>query len=180
LGGDIKIIDEHGNELARGETGEVVGSNFSMMSGYYGDQEKTLQSFWHDSRGKAYFKTGDIGRLDEEGYLYILDRKRDLIISGGINIFPSDIENILMEHPDVAEAAVIGVPNREWGENPIALIVKKDLKSGLSETDLKQWANDRLAGYQRLTAIRFCSSLPRNDLGKVLKHELRQQCANSS
>jgi len=179
LGGDIKIIDNNGNELPRGEMGEVVGSNFSMMTGYHGNQKKTGDSFWHDSRGKPYFKTGDIGRLDKEGYLYILDRKKDLIISGGINIFPRDIEDVLLAHPEVAEAAVIGVPHREWGESPMAVIVKKNLEPRLSETDLMQWANARLAGYQRLAGVKFCLSLPRNDLGKVLKHELRNRFAGS-
>jgi acyl-CoA synthetase (AMP-forming)/AMP-acid ligase II len=180
LGGDIKIINDEGKELARGETGEVVGSNISMMTGYYRDREKTLDSLWHDRQGRTYIRTGDIGRLDEDGYLYILDRKKDLIISGGINIFPSDIETVLLGHPQIREAAVIGVPHREWGESPLAIVVKKNLESGLSEDELKQWVNDRLAGYQKLAAVEFRSSLPRNDLGKILKFELRQQYTSQS
>jgi acyl-CoA synthetase (AMP-forming)/AMP-acid ligase II len=174
LGGDIKIIDDNGNELPRGETGEIVGFNASMMTGYYRDPERTSEAQWRDRRGRIYLRTGDVGRLDEDGYLYIIDRKKDLIISGGINIFPSDIEHTLMAHPEVAEAAVIGVPHREWGETPVAFIVKKDLKSRLSENKLKEWANDRLAGYQKLSAVVFRDSLPRNDLGKILKTKLRE------
>jgi long-chain acyl-CoA synthetase len=174
LGGDIKIIDDNGNELPRGETGEIVGSNFSMMTGYYREPERTKEAQWHDRRGRLYFRTGDVGKLDEDGYLYILDRKKDLIISGGINIFPSDIEYILMSHPEVAEAAVLGVPHREWGETPVAFIVKKDLESGLSENKLKKWANDRLASYQKLSAVKFRNFLPRNELGKILKNKLRE------
>jgi long-chain acyl-CoA synthetase len=180
LGGDIKIIDGNGNELPPGETGEIVGSNISMMTGYHRDPERTNEALWHDRQGRLYLRTGDVGRLDEDGYLYIIDRKKDLIISGGINIFPSDIECVLMSHPQVAEAAVIGVPHREWGERPVAFIVKNDLESGPSENNLKEWANDRLAGYQRLSAVEFRDSLPRNDLGKILKTELRKAATNST
>jgi len=156
-----------------------VGANSSMMTGYYRDPEKTGDALWHDNRGMVYFKTGDIGKLDAEGYLYILDRKKDLIISGGINIFPSDIESILLEHPVVAEAAVIGIPHREWGESPVAVVVKRNSDSALSENDLKEWTNSRLAAYQRLTAVKFRETLPRNDLGKILKNELRKSDADS-
>ena len=97
-----------------------------------------------------------------------------MIISGGINIYPSDLESVLLTHSEVAEAAVIGVPHKEWGESPIALIVKKIPDSPLSEKELKDWANGRLAGYQQLLAVKFRPSLPRNDLGKVLKGELRE------
>jgi long-chain acyl-CoA synthetase len=174
LGGDIKIIDAAGNELPRGAAGEIVGSNPSMMTGYYCDPERTTASLWQDKRGKIYIKTGDIGRLDKDGYLYILDRKRDLIISGGINIFPSDLEEVLLEHPEIDEAAVIGAPHREWGESPIAIVVRKRVNSKSSEEDVKAWANSRLASYQRLAAVQFRDFLPRNDLGKILKNELRK------
>lgn len=174
LGGDIKIIDAEDKELPRGEAGEIVGTNFSMMAEYYHNPAGTREVLWKDKNGRAYIKTGDIGKLDAEGYLYILDRKKDMIISGGVNVFPSDIEDVLLKHPEIREAAVIGVPNKEWGECPLALIVKKNPDSLLSETDLKDWANDRLAAYQRLTAIEFRLSLPKNDLGKILKTELRK------
>lgn len=174
LGGDIKIIDPEGRELPRGGIGEIVGTSFSMMAEYYRNPAGTQESVWEDRGGRAFIRTGDIGRLDAEGYLYILDRKKDLIISGGLNIFPSDIESILVRHPEVREAAVIGIPHREWGESPLALVVKNQPDSTLSETDLRDWANRQLAAYQRLAAVEFRSSLPRNDLGKVLKNELRK------
>ena len=174
LGGDIKILDQEGKELPRGEIGEVAGSNFSMMTEYYRNPDKTSEALWLDRRGRPYIKTGDLGRLDSDGYLYILDRKKDMIISGGMNIFPSDLESVLLSHPEIAEAAVIGAPHREWGESPLALIVKKNPDSTLSEKELKDWANRRLARYQRLAAVEFRPSLPRNDLGKVLKSELRK------
>jgi acyl-CoA synthetase (AMP-forming)/AMP-acid ligase II len=174
LGGQIKIIDAQGRELPRGETGEIAGFNFSMMAGYYRNPEMTREVEWHDESGRRYIRTGDIGRLDEDGYLYILDRKKDMIVSGGINIFPSDIEEVLSKHPEVAESAVIGVPHREWGETPLALVVKRDPDSRLEAIELRDWANERLAGYQKLSAVEFRHSLPRNDLEKVLKSELRK------
>jgi long-chain acyl-CoA synthetase len=174
LGGQIKIIDSQGRELPRGETGEITGFNFSMMAGYYRNPEMTREAEWHDQAGRRYIRTGDIGRLDEDGYLYILDRKKDMIISGGINIFPSDIEEVLSRRPEVAESAVIGVPHREWGETPLALVVKRNPGSPLDATELRDWANARLAAYQKLSAVEFRDSFPRNDLEKVLKSELRK------
>jgi acyl-CoA synthetase (AMP-forming)/AMP-acid ligase II len=174
LGGDIRIIDVDGQELPRGEAGEIVGSSISMMTGYYGDPERTREAFWRDSRGRLFLKTGDIGKLDEGGYLYIIDRKKDLIISGGINIFPSDIEAVILSHPDVAEVAVIGIPHREWGEVPVAVVVKKNMELTTSEEKLREWTNERLASYQRLAAVEFRAFLPRNDLGKILKVDLKK------
>jgi long-chain acyl-CoA synthetase len=174
LGGDIKIIDAEGREMPSGEVGEIVGNNFSMMTEYYRNAEKTREIIWQDKSGKIFIKTGDIGKLDEDGYLYILDRKKDLIISGGINIFPSDIEEVLLKHPEVQETAVIGIPHREWGECPLALVVKKNPDTPLTEADLAIWANARLAAYQRLKAVEFRLALPKNDFGKILKNELRK------
>ena len=174
LGGEIKILDKAGRELPRGETGEIAGYNFSMMTGYYQNPEKTSEVLWIDDKGRSYIKTGDIGKLDSDGYLYILDRKKDMILSGGINIFPSDLERVLSQHPEVAEVAVIGIPDREWGECPVALIVKEDPGSPLSEDELRSWANSRLASYQKLLFVEFRSCLPKNDLGKILKNELRK------
>jgi len=174
LGGDIKILDDSGKELPRGEVGEIAGCNFSMMAEYYRNPDKTAEALWFDQEGSPYIKTGDIGKLDSDGYLYILDRKKDVIISGGINIFPSDLESVMLTHSEIAEAAVIAVPHREWGESPLALIVKRNPDSPLLESELRDWANSRLAGYQQLLAVEFRSSLPKNDLGKVLKNELRK------
>jgi len=174
LGGDVKIIDEEGRELPRGEAGEIVGFNFSMMGEYYQNPDATREAVWHDRRGRVYIKTGDIGKLDGDGYLYLHDRKKDLIISGGINIYPSDIEEVLQRHPEIAESAVIGVPHREWGESPLALVVKKNPGSHLTKDELRDWANSHLAYYQRLADVEYRQSLPKNDMGKVLKSELRK------
>lgn len=174
LGGDIKIIDSEGNELPLEEIGEIAGFNFSMMRGYYRNSAMTEDVMWRDKEGNLYVRTGDIGKLDDDGYLYILDRKKDMIVSGGMNIFPSDIEDVILKHPEVAEAAVIGVPHQEWGECPLALVVKKFPDSPVKEDELKDWVNGQLAKYQRLAAVEFRRSLPKNDLEKILKSELRK------
>ena len=178
LGGDIKIIDVDGTELPQGETGEIAGFNFSMMKGYFKDPKATRDAIWQDKNGRMYLKTGDIGRLDADGYLYLLDRKKDLIISGGMNIYPSDIEEIIMKHPEVAEAAVLGIHHHEWGESPAAVVVKKNPESSLTRDALKNWTNSRLSTYQKLSYLEFRESLPRNDLGKILKRELRESLRN--
>lgn len=173
LGGDIKIIDASGTELPKGEIGEIAGFNFSMMREYFQNAEATNDAMWRDKNGKIYLKTGDIGKLDADGYLYLLDRKKDLIISGGMNIYPSDIEAIILQHPEVADAAVVGKPHPEWGESPVALVVKKNPESALTGDALKNWTNSRVAAYQRLSHLEFRRSLPKNDLGKILKNKLR-------
>jgi long-chain acyl-CoA synthetase len=174
LGGDIKVLDDAGRELPCGEIGEIAGCNFSMMTGYYRDPERTSEVLWFDANRRPYIRTGDIGKLDADGYLYILDRKKDMIVSGGMNIYPSDLEAALLIHPEVAEVAVIGIPHTEWGESPLALVVKKNPESPLSENELKDWANSRLARYQKLAVVEFRSALPKNDMGKILKNELRK------
>lgn len=173
MGGDVKIVDEEGNELPGGRTGEIVASSVSMMRGYYRDAKATEKAAWRDGRGRTYLRTGDIGRIDRDGYLYLKDRKKDLIISGGFNVYPSDIEDVLLRHPAVAEAAVIGVPHKDWGESPLALVVKKKPVPAPSAQSLREWANRRLSGYQKISRLEFLETLPRNDLGKILKKDLR-------
>ena len=114
-----------------------------------------------------------MGRLDEEGYLYILDRKKDMIISGGLNVFASDIEGALLQHPDVAEACVIAVPHEKWGESPLALIIRRP-GAAADEEQIREWANERLAKHQRLLAVEFRDEFPRNAVGKILKKQLRE------
>jgi acyl-CoA synthetase (AMP-forming)/AMP-acid ligase II len=177
MGGDVKIIDDDGNELPKGKTGEIVASSVSMMRGYYRNRKATRNAAWRDGRGRTYLKTGDLGRIDRDGYLVLKDRKKDLIISGGFNIYPSDIEDLLLRHPAVAEAAVIGMAHKDWGESPFALVVKKDPGWALSPRALLDWANRRLSGYQKISRLEFVASLPRNDLGKILKKDLRRSCA---
>ena len=171
-GWDVRIIDEQGQELARGEAGEIVAFSSFLMPEYYKLPEKTAEAIWLDERGKTYLKTGDMGKLDEDGFLYILDRKKDMIISGGINIFASDIEDVLTRHPAVQDAIVIGIPHPKWGETPIAMVIAREGVS-ISEEELIAWVNPKLAKYQRISRVEFCDDFPRNALGKVLKRELR-------
>lgn len=173
LCGDIRIIDDGGRELPRGEPGEIVGYSLGIMRGYYKKPRETAETIWEDERHRTYVRTGDIGRLDEDGFLYILDRKKDMIISGGINVFPKDIEEVVAGHEGVAEVAVIGIPSEKWGETPLALVVPKGGNASSVE-ELRDWANARLAKHQRIVRVVFRDELPRNALGKVLKKELRE------
>jgi len=173
-GHDVRLIDENGNEVPRGEVGEVVGRSPAMMNGYYGQPQKTAEAQWHDKEGNRFIRTGDVGRFDAEGFLTLMDRRKDMIISGGFNVYPSDLEAVLFQHEAVQEAAVVGVASRQWGETPVAFIV---LKPGRSETadQIRAWANERLGKTQRLAALEVRAELPRSSIGKVLKRELREQ-----
>src|SRR3990170_3884242 len=126
-----------------------------------------------DGEGRRFIRTGDIGRFDADGFLTLLDRKKDMIISGGFNVYPSDLESVLAGHPEVAEVAVVGVPSARWGETPVAFVV---LATGSAATaaQLLAWANGRLGRMQRLDAVELLDRLPRNAMGKVMKRELRE------
>ncbi|MGZ5848947.1 MAG: class I adenylate-forming enzyme family protein, partial [Ramlibacter sp.] len=117
-------------------------------------------------------RTGDVGRFDEDGFLVLMDRRKDMVISGGFNIYPSDLEAVLRQHPAVADAAVVGIASAEWGESPVAYVVPRE---AAPEADvLRQWANERLGKTQRLAGLRYIGELPRSDIGKVLKRQLRE------
>jgi acyl-CoA synthetase (AMP-forming)/AMP-acid ligase II len=171
-GHDIRLIDDAGHEVAPGEAGEVVGHSPGMMKGYHKRPDKTREAEWFDPQGKRFIRTGDVGRFDADGFLTLFDRKKDLIISGGFNLYPSDLETVLRQHPAVQDAAVVGVPSEQWGETPVAFVV---LKAGqrVEAGELKAWANERLGKTQRLADLRFTDELPRSAIGKVLKRELR-------
>jgi acyl-CoA synthetase (AMP-forming)/AMP-acid ligase II len=171
-GHDIRLIDEDERELARGAVGEVVGRSGAMMTGYQNQPGQTRQAEWYDSQGIRYIRTGDVGRFDEDGFLTLMDRRKDMVISGGFNIYPSDLEVVLRKHPAVADAAVIGVPSDEWGETPVAFVVAAD--GAPSADELRAWANAQLGKTQRLSAIRYVKELPRSEIGKVLKRQLRE------
>jgi acyl-CoA synthetase (AMP-forming)/AMP-acid ligase II len=171
---DIRLLDEDGNEVAQGEIGEVVGHSSNIMDGYLNQPAKTAETFWYDASGKRFVKTGDVGRFDEDGFLTLMDRKKDMIISGGFNIYPSDLEAVLVGHADVLEAAVVAMPSEEWGETPVAFVV---LKPGATTEPqaLKAWTNERVGKFQRLNDVVLVEALPRSAIGKVLKRELRDR-----
>jgi acyl-CoA synthetase (AMP-forming)/AMP-acid ligase II len=171
-GHDIRLIDDDGNELPRGAIGEVVGHSAGIMTGYHNLPDQTRDTEWYDATGKRFIRTGDVGRFDEDGFLVLVDRKKDMIISGGFNIYPSDLEAVLKAHPAVAEASVVGVPSQEWGETPVGFVV---LSNGASAQGLLEWANRRLGKTQRLSTIQVVDALPRSAIGKVLKRELRER-----
>ncbi len=171
-GHDIRLIDDDGVEVAPGEAGEVVGHSGGMMTGYHGQPEKTREAEWFDPQGKRFIRTGDIGRFDSDGFLILFDRKKDMVISGGFNVYPSDLEAVLRPHPAVADVAVVGVPSERWGETPVAFVVLRDAVVATA-AELLQWANGRLGKSQRLADLQLCTELPRSAIGKVLKRELR-------
>ena len=177
LGHDIRLIDDDGRELPSGETGEVVGHSRGMMLGYHGQPAKTAEAEWFDPTGKRFIRTGDIGRFDADGFLTLMDRKKDLIISGGFNIYPSDLEAVLREHPAVADVAVVGVASAQWGETPVAFVVRQP-GDETGAPELMQWLNRRVGKTQRIAGLQFIAELPRSAIGKVLKRELRDIFAN--
>ena len=174
-GSDIRLIDEEGREIPRGDTeqaGEVVGHSAGMMTGYHRQPAKTREAEWFDASGKRFIRTGDVGRFDADGFLTLFDRKKDMIISGGFNIYPSDLETVLRGHAAVADAAVVGVPSEQWGETPVAFVVRRE-GDATTEEALLQWTNAQLGKTQRLARLHFIDELPRSAIGKVLKRELR-------
>ncbi len=177
-GHDIRLIDEAGQEVAAGEAGEVVGHSPGMMQGYHGQPALTREAEWFDATGKRFIRTGDVGRFDVEGFLILFDRRKDLIISGGFNIYPSDLEAVLREHPAVHDVAVVGVPSPQWGETPVAFVVGQAGQT-LPPEALRLWANERLGKTQRLADLRYLDELPRSPIGKVLKRELRERYASA-
>jgi acyl-CoA synthetase (AMP-forming)/AMP-acid ligase II len=173
LGAEIVVLDEQGKVLPQGAVGELAGRAQIMMKGYYKQDDKTRDLFWYDDQGRLYFKSGDMGRIDEDGFVVLLDRKKDMIISGGFNIYAADIEVMLLKHPDIIDVAVIGIPSEQWGESPVALCVRRD-GATVSGPEVMAWANTQLSKTQRLVGIEFRDSLPRSTIGKIMKRELRE------
>ncbi|MBU4424784.1 MAG: acyl--CoA ligase [Gammaproteobacteria bacterium] len=173
-GADIRFIDEQGRELPTGEQGEIVGRSAGMMSGYYRLPDKTREAEWFDAQGQRYIRSGDVGRLDADGFIVLGDRKKDMIITGGFNVYPSDIEAVLCQHPQVAECAVVGVPSEQWGETPVACVVARPGTQPAAQ-ELRDWLNARVGKTQRVADLRLAERLPRSEIGKVLKRTLREQ-----
>ena len=169
---EIRLIDDQGREVAPGEIGEVCGRSPTMMVGYFERDDLTADYLWYDADGKGYFRSGDMGRFDEDGFLILSDRKKDMIISGGLNIYADDLERVLLADPDVTDAAVIGVPSADWGETPLGLVVLREGATRDADA-IREAANAKLGKSQRLSAIEIREELPRSSIGKILKKELR-------
>ncbi len=169
---EIKLIDSDGNEVAQGEVGEICGRSPTMMAGYFGRDDLTDDYIWRDDAGVVFFRSGDMGSWDKDGFLILSDRKKDMIISGGLNIYADDLELVLLADADVVDAAVIGIPSESWGETPLGLVV---LREGAvrSADEIRADANALLGKSQRLSAVEARDALPRSAIGKILKRELR-------
>jgi long-chain acyl-CoA synthetase len=171
-GNHIMIIDGD-KSLCRNQIGEIVGMCGGLMTGYYLNEQLTLEARWLHPNGEIYIRSGDIGYLDFDGNLHIVDRKKDMIISGGFNVYPSDIETVLLRNELIAEVAVVGVSDEKWGETPVAFFIPSG-KSVVDTEELMVWANARLSKVQRLRDLIAIPQFPRNALGKVLKQDLRK------
>ena len=166
-GTDVKIVDDDGNELPRGEVGEIIGRGPQLMRGYWKLPDATASTL-----KDGWLHTGDAGHLDDEGYVFISDRIKDMIVSGGENVYPAEIEQVLFTHPDVADVAVIGIPDDTWGEIVHAVV---QLRPGAETTaaNIIDFCRDKLAGYKRPRSVEFIDAIPRNASMKVLKKDLR-------
>src|SRR6202035_3833735 len=169
-GVDVRVVDESGSEVGVGQTGEVVARGANVMRGYWNNREETLSAFRN-----GLFRTGDVGYQDAEGYLYILDRVKDMIVTGGENVYTGEVEAVLYEHPAIREAAVFGIPDPPWGELVMACVV---LKPGavLSANDLMAYCRRSLANYKIPRRVEFLDTeLPKGGSGKILKRILRER-----
>ncbi|HEY1854837.1 MAG TPA: long-chain fatty acid--CoA ligase [Solirubrobacterales bacterium] len=173
LGVEVRIVDEGGADVAPGEVGEIVYRGPTVMQGYHGKPEATAEAF-----AGGWFHSGDLVREDEDGFIYVVDRLKDMLISGGENVYPAEVERALVEHPAVAEVAVIGVDHPRWVEAPLAVVVPAP-GAEPSEAELIEHCRERLAGYKKPAAVVFVAELPRNASGKVLKRELRERYASA-
>jgi acyl-CoA synthetase (AMP-forming)/AMP-acid ligase II len=168
---EVRIVDDEDREVATGETGEVVVRGQILMSGYWNrpvETERTLRGSW--------LHTGDIGRFDEDGFLYLLDRQNDVIISGGFNVYPREVEDTLLEHPAIKEAAVVGIPHEKWGEAVEAVV---SVREPIETDRVLDWLRGRLAGYKRPRVLHVHDTLPKSSAGKILRRAVRQQLRDS-
>ncbi len=164
---EMRVVDDQGNDVPLGEVGEIIARGPLLLRTYYRNEEA-----YRKSMRDGWFFSGDLGRIDEEGFLYLVDRKKDMICSGGVNIYPMDIEEALHSHPKIHESAVIGVPDDKWGEAVLAVVVLRPGES-LTEQEIIGYCKENIAAYQAPKSVVFVEALPRNPSGKVLKRELR-------
>ncbi|MEM4407010.1 MAG: AMP-binding protein [Candidatus Methanomethylicaceae archaeon] len=172
---EVKVVDEKGREVAEREVGEIIVRGPNVMIGYLEDPDLTKVAL-----REGWLYTGDLGYFDERGLLYLVGRKKEIIISGGENIHPQEVEEVLLTHPDVSDAAVVGVPDHVWGERVHAFVVKKS-GSNLREEEVMEYCKGRIAGYKRPRSVQFVKYIPRSPAGKVLRRELRKlYCENKN
>jgi acyl-CoA synthetase (AMP-forming)/AMP-acid ligase II len=167
---EMRILGEDGREVPIGQVGEICGRGPLLMAGYYKRPDLTAKAIVD-----GWLHSGDLGYVDEEGYLFLVDRKKDMIISGGVNVYPRDIEEVVIQHPAVVEGAVFGVPDPRWGETPVAAVVLREA-GGVSARELTEWINARVgAKFQRVSDVMVVETFPRNAAGKTLKRVLQDQ-----
>ncbi|MGB7407492.1 MAG: class I adenylate-forming enzyme family protein [Pontixanthobacter sp.] len=177
-GSEVKVMDEKGRILPPGEAGELIGRGPAMMSGYKNRPDATSQAQWiNPETGDAWMRMGDIGRVDADGFVELVGRAKDMIISGGFNIYPIDLENELLKEVGVREAAVIGMPSRRWGETPVGFVT---LEGGVDCDEILATVNARLGKTQRLAKLYTIDEMPRSHIGKLLKTELREEAERRS
>jgi acyl-CoA synthetase (AMP-forming)/AMP-acid ligase II len=164
----VKVVGEDGAELPQGEVGEIITRSDCVMAGYWNNREATARALRN-----GWLWTGDLGAIDAAGFLTIKDRSKDMIISGGANIYPREIEEVLLTHPAVAEAAVVGRPDADWGEEAIAFVVQRAGSAAVAPAELDRLCLDNIARFKRPKGYRFVAALPKNNYGKILKTELR-------
>ncbi len=167
----VRIVDDNNNEVKPGEIGELFSTSPYLFNGYWGKPEETAAAL-----RDGWFSAGDLAMRDDEGFVYIVDRKKDMIISGGINVYPREVEEVLFRHPQVQDAAVLGLPDEKWGEAIVAVVVRRQ---GMDEDaeSLVAFCKEQLAGFKVPRRIVYADSLPRNPTGKILKRELRASVA---
>jgi long-chain acyl-CoA synthetase len=167
---EMRIVGEDGQELPPGEVGEITGRGPITTPGYHGRPDLTAEAL-----AGGWLRSGDLGRVDEDGFLYLVDRKKDLVISGGVNVYPRDIEEVIVRHPDVLDVAVFGVPDERWGESPIAAVrLRAGSAAGVAE--LREWINERVAArYQRVREVVLLDEFPTSAAGKTLRRVIREE-----
>jgi fatty-acyl-CoA synthase len=168
----VRVVDDQMNDVPQGEVGEIVYRGPTVMQGYFRNEEATAEAF-----EGGWFHSGDLVRQDEDGYLFVVDRKKDMIISGGENIYPAEVEEVLAGHEAVAEVAVIGISHPRWVETPLAVVVTAP-DAEVTEDELIDLCRSQLASYKKPSGVVFVNELPRNAAGKILKRDLREEHGN--